>query len=189
MASWAWITGARGAGKTSLGLTVAARLQQAGVRVGGFVQLGVHDEAGVRVGYDLVRLGSGQVSPLARRGTVAHAGQEVFHSHVFEVAAFGCALDWLRDDARDARVLVLDEVSKLEVAGRGHTEARRLALAQPAETLAVLCVRAEVLPAVLERFLPAPRAEAVATLETGARSELVQAFTEALQRFLRGAGR
>jgi nucleoside-triphosphatase THEP1 len=186
MARWALIVGDKGQGKTSLALQVVAGLRSAGVPVAGFVQRGVHEDDGRRVGYDLVRLADHQVLPLARSGKVPREGEEAFCSHVFDLEAFAAALRWLHEDGAAARVLVLDEISKLESAGRGHAAAVRAALALPGPCVVVLCVRAEALFGVVENLLGDAAGEPVATLEVGAGPEAVPGFLAAVRAALAG---
>jgi nucleoside-triphosphatase THEP1 len=187
MAAWALITGDKGDGKTSLALRVAARLRQAGLRVGGFVQRAVHEPDGTRTGYDLAHIERDESTPIARRGKIPGAGQEGFCAHVFETSAFARAVAWLREDAGRADVLFIDEVSKLEVADKGHAEAVRLALALPSPKIVVLCVRAEHLFAAVERFIGDTGAEAVASIHAPASPEAEQDFETRICRAVRGS--
>ncbi len=186
MAHWALITGERGEGKTSLALRLIARLRAAGLRVEGFVQRALDDADGARAGYDLVRLANEESAPLARRGTDPHGTRPTVCHYVFEPGVFARGCTWLREDAARAEVLLLDEVGRLEAGGRGHAEAIRLALGLPPPKVVVLSVRAEMLFAVVQRFLGDDPVEPVAALEApaapGAEEEFVAQVVRAVGR-------
>ena len=187
MASWALISGKRGEGKTSLALRLVARLREAGLRVDGFVQRALEDAEGTRTGYDLVRLGTGETVPLARRGAPPADDRPVACHYIFDPAAFGRARAWLRDGAAPAPVLLLDEIGRLEAAGGGHADAVHLALAQPDPTVVILSVRAELLFPAVYRFLGEQPVEPVAALEAPATPAAEEEFVRRVVRAV-GAG-
>jgi nucleoside-triphosphatase THEP1 len=147
------VYGPRGAGKTTATLRLADKLGAQGLRVGGFFQRTTVDEL-ERRGYDLVRLPDRtEAVPLARPATLlSDATQETVCAFAFAREAFAKGVEWLRADAATADALVIDEVSKLEVAGDGHFEAVRWAVALAAPMLVVLTVRADQLFYVVEKF-------------------------------------
>ena len=152
MGRWALITGGPGGSKTSLVSAAIGALRARAVSLGGFAQEPV-DEGEVRVGYEVRRLGArAERARVARKPGAARApAEEEFCSLVFDGDAFARAARWIEEDlSGSAQVVVIDEVSKLEVAGRGHARAIERALAS--DRLAVLCVRADQLFAVVERF-------------------------------------
>jgi len=176
MAIWALILGGKGTGRSTTAHRVAARLEERGVSVAGFVQEGI-EEDGDRVGHRLRRLARDASLVVAKRGASARGpNEESFCGFVFDNDAFAAARRWVEEDAPHARALVLDEVSKLEVAGKGHHDAVAAALAGGG--LTVLGVRADQLFYVMERF---GLDEPVASLEPGDADD-EDAFIEALVR-------
>jgi nucleoside-triphosphatase THEP1 len=145
------VYGPRGAGKTTTTLRLAERFASQGLRVGGFFQRATTDTLGRR-GYELVRyIDRAQMISLAQPG-VRPDEEAGSCSFVFARDALAAGFAWLREDAAWADVLVIDEVSKFEVAGEGHEHALRWALALPADRLLLLSVRADQLVAVVEQF-------------------------------------
>lgn len=178
---WALIVGPKGSGKTSLAARVADALTARGVSVGGVLQEALHQD-GENVGFQARRVGSsGDELPLARRG-VAPVGTPPERAHelcsyVFDAEAFVRARSWVEHAANTADVVIVDEVSKLEVARGGHHDGIRSVLGSPA--IVLLVVRADQLFAVVERF---ELDDAIATLETadeGAVSGFVDAVVSA----------
>jgi len=147
------VYGPRGAGKTTATLRLAEKFGAQGLRVGGFFQRTTTDDLDRR-GYDLVRVADKTAAvPLARPGVPKdQATESSVCSFVFAREAFVKGLEWLRADAAWADVLVIDEVSKLEVSGEGHFAALRWAAALEARMIVLLSVRAEQLFYVVEKF-------------------------------------
>ncbi len=146
------VYGTRGAGKTTATLTVADGLAHRGIAVGGYFQQSTTDDL-ERRGYDLVRVGDRtQTVPLARPGGTEQAGTSAVCTFSFSQESFAAGLGWLQQDAPACRVLVLDEISKLEVRGEGHAQALRWALGLGEETLLLLSVRGDQLFYVMEAF-------------------------------------
>jgi nucleoside-triphosphatase THEP1 len=161
---------------------IAAGLAARGVPVAGFVREPIVEE-GERVGHRLQRLGHEDRAPVTRRGGTAHGPhEEVFCGFVFDHQACAAAKGWLGRDVMDAEVVVIDEVSKLEVAGRGHHDA--IVEAIHSDRLVVLSVRADQLFFAMERF---SLEEPVASLDLAEGEELdpAPAFVDALLRELR----
>jgi nucleoside-triphosphatase THEP1 len=177
MKRWALIAGAKGNGKSTTAARAAAMLAERGVRVAGFVQEAI-EEDGERRGYRVRRVGRSDAIVIAKKGSEARSGtEEAFCSFVFDRDAFASAGRWLAEDAKGAEVVFIDEVSKLEVAAKGHHDAITASLATDAIT--VLAVRADQLFYVTERFgLEDP----VAAIEVG---EDVSAFVEAIMKAAR----
>ncbi len=167
---WALLLGTKSQDGSAAALAVAAALRARGVAVAGFVQEPVLED-GERAGHRLRRLATDEIVAVGRRGTEARApSEESFCSFVFDGDAFAAARRWLELDAAGARVLVLHEASKLEIAHKGHHDAIRAAL--DGGRLVVLAVRADQLFGVMERF---GLDEPVASLES-ADPEAVEAF-------------
>lgn len=172
MNRWALISGTKGTGKSRTTTRLAAALGARGIAVAGFAQEAIEVD-GERQGYRLRRLGNDDERVVARRSSTPRGPhEEAFCSFVFDNAAFDGARAWLEADAPAADVLLLDEVSKLEIAGKGHHDAVVAALGSG--KLVVLSVQAAQLFGVLERFA---LGEPVASLETG---EDEDAFVEAV---------
>jgi nucleoside-triphosphatase THEP1 len=161
MAKWAALVGAKGSGKSVDALDVARRLQTRGARVGGFVQRS-HTDALDRKSYELVRLACHEAVSLARPGAAEGPGLETHCSWIFESGAFDKARGWLLEDAPACDVLFVDEVSKVEVGGRGNHDALRAALALDDSKLVVVCIRADQLFYVVDKI---GLGDAAATLE------------------------
>ena len=153
MAGVVVVYGPPGAGKTTATLRLADLLAARGLRVGGFFQRTTVDALEHR-GYDLVRFADhSQVIALARPGVRRdETADATVCSYVFSDDALATGWEWLREDAARAHALVIDEVSKLEVAGQGHCAAVRWALSLPADLLVLLSVRADQLAYAVERF-------------------------------------
>jgi nucleoside-triphosphatase THEP1 len=73
-------------------------------------------------------------------------------SFAFSQAGFQTSHDWLKQDAEWAQVLVIDEISKLEVRGEGHAQALRWALGLDDGRILLLSVRGQQLFYVMEAF-------------------------------------
>ena len=121
-----------------------------------------------------------EASSLARRATDARPGEETFCSFAFDLTAFARARSWIEGDVEGCDVIVIDEVSRLEAAGRGHADAIVDALASG--RLVVLSVRADQAFDVLSRFA---LEEPAAALEL-ARSPSLDVFVPALVAAVRG---
>ncbi|MCC6215711.1 MAG: DUF2478 domain-containing protein [Polyangiaceae bacterium] len=163
---WALISGGRSTGKSGTASRVAAALAARGVRVGGVIQDAV-EEGGERVGYVATRVDAPATRlTLARRGAPPEGTRSgAVHtvcSFAFDGDAFAAVRGWLRDGAGRHEVVIVDEVSKLEVSGEGHHAAIEDALG--GDALVVLVVRADHLFAVVERYR---LEDAVATLDAG----------------------
>jgi nucleoside-triphosphatase THEP1 len=151
MARWALISGEKGHNKAELTLEMVARLKAGGAKVGGFVQLR-HIDAQEQKGYELLRLTTGERITLAVGGVAAKgASQEAFCTYAFRNDAFEQARRWLQADAVGCDVLVLDDISKLEVQGKGHAASLTWALAQEGK-MVLICARASQLFYVVENF-------------------------------------
>lgn len=151
MARWALLVGPKGSGKSHAALQVVAQLREAGLRVEGFVQTGWSDEL-ERKGHDLMRLRDGARCRLSRPGSSEAQGEEAFCSFVFQQGAFEVARGWAEQDGAGADVVVFDEVSKLEAAGKGHHDAIAWAMGRPDVGVVLTCVRADQLFYVMEKF-------------------------------------
>jgi nucleoside-triphosphatase THEP1 len=154
-APWALVLGRKGSARAAAGVVEALRAR--GLRVAGAVQEQVA-EGGVPTGYLARRVTNGERVSLARKsGPAAAPGEQEHCSFLFDGTGFATARAWLAADTAGADVVLVDEVSKLEVSGSGHAAAITDALAGRA--VVVLAVRADQLFAVMEHFgLPPPHA-------------------------------
>ncbi len=131
---------------------VVDRLRERGLRVGGFLQVpcGPADRI---LGYDLVRLGKPDRVPLA--DCLSGPAPTTGHPHCrlgFRPSSLVLAFRWLKDDACDADVLVVDGVGKLEGMGLGHFPALQWVRDLSRPMVVVLSARQDVLPAVRRKL-------------------------------------
>ncbi len=139
------ITGEIGAGKTRTAELIAAELVKRRIPVGGVLSPRIMrgDET---VGYTVRDLSTGEERPFAGREP---PGVPVGRFFVSE-GGLEFARGAITRAARNARVVIIDEVGRLELAGTGLADAVRIALAGHA--LPVLLVRTDFLAAVREAF-------------------------------------
>jgi len=176
VARWALIAGPKGSEKSDCALGLCEALLRAAVSVGGFIQTKHVDEE-QRKHYELVRLPTFQRAHLAQDAVHPATGSDVmFCALRFDADAFRLAQDWIDEDLRRAEVVFVGEVSKVEVGSGGHFHAIASALAAPRSTLAVLCVRADQLFYVVEKF--GLEDDASAILELPADADTRRAFYE-----------
>ncbi len=179
MSKWALVSGTKGTGKSRAVNHAAEALAARGVAIAGFVQDAIEVD-GERVGYQLRRLGRPDTRVLARKNATPRGPEEeAYCSYVFDLGAFGEARAWLAADAPAARVVFVDEVSRLEIEGRGHHAAILDALA--GDALVVLSVQAAQVFGVLERFGLDEPAAALETAEGGDLSAFVDALAAAAE--------
>ncbi|MGI5865425.1 MAG: nucleoside-triphosphatase [Myxococcales bacterium] len=183
MARWAVITGEKGHRKAELGLEVAELLRSRGVRVAGIVQLGFKDPASEQKRYELQRVSNGERIALAVEGVVPkEPTEELFCTLAFRNDAFDLACRWVQEDAAEADVVVIGEVSKLEIGGKGHAASLQFALGLDDSKVVLITARASQLFYVMENF--GLQDDPVAALEmpgTNAdRDALVEALVQAV---------
>lgn len=142
------VVGPQGSGKTSALRTLAAGLEAAGLRIGGVTQPVIH-EGGRRVGYRLRDMARGEERPFAERRRARRPDELGFQ---FEPDGFAWAAERVRAARLAADVLVVDELSLVEVSGKGHLPALEEELPDERARLWLLGVRAEC-RAELERLL------------------------------------
>lgn len=185
MTSWALISGEKGQGKAEFVLEVARRLGERGLKVAGFVQQGLEDAQTEQKRYELHRLATGERAVLAVEGIAAKGPtQELFCTYAFKNEIFEVARGWVEADAPGADVVIVSEVSKLEIAGKGHAAALRHALGLEGPRVVVVSARASQLFYVVENFgLGADPVAAVELPADGAQREgLVSEIAAALGR-------
>lgn len=175
-ARWALVSGARGGPKIAMVQAVLDELRARGRRVAGFRQV-----RGMAEGQELERLaatGAPQRRVVSRVPGTPREGEELFCSRIFTVSAFDEARAWLEADGPGGDVWVLDEVSKLEAARKGHHRAVTWALEHAGARPVIIGVRQEQLFDVMTALglEHAP----VASLEGAASPADVRAFVDAL---------
>ena len=160
-------------------LEVVDHLGSHGLRVAGFVQLKHVDPEGHKR-YDLVRLGTDERVVLAVEAQAsAPQPEESSCAMAFREEAFAAGRRWIALDAPQADLLVIDEISKLEVTGRGHAPALEAALAQ-GELPVLLCARSSQLVHIVERFALAEE-DCLSSLELPAAPPALQEFGDTLR--------
>lgn len=126
------VTGKPGVGKTTLVERVAEELRGS-LRLAGFTTTEMRDPAGRRVGFKIVTL-DGRQAELARVGVRSRV----------RVGRYGVNLEQLERLAlpelarRDARLLIIDEIGKMECASGRFRRAVEDALDSPVDVLATL---------------------------------------------------
>ncbi len=142
---WVALVGPRGAGRGGIARRLEAALEDAELRVGGFRQESVGTPGRRHSGgYDLVRVGSEERVPLARKSAEPELCDWAFAAESFERAR-----GWLQEPC-DVHFAT---AGRLEAAGRGHWPAIARAAQRPG--LLVLSLRPGVLAAIALR-LPDP---------------------------------
>ncbi len=139
------VTGPPGTGKTPAVHEVARRLAAAGRPVAGFVQRARY-EAGVKTGFDVVSVTTGEsarLATLARDGRGEAGTRFDFHSEGLELARAS-----LRHIPAGT-VVVADELGPIELRGGGHMGAVARALASPDVAAILLGVRRHLIPSLL----------------------------------------
>lgn len=131
-ASVVLLVGPKFSGKSLFLEEIARTMIGEGISVAGFVQRGVFDEGGTKIGYDMVTLPEMDRLPLARR-SASGRGWTFFEE------AFAAASETTRPEAR---VCIMDEIGPVELSGGGHRETLEAALARG--RLLVIVVREEL---------------------------------------------
>jgi nucleoside-triphosphatase len=139
------VTGARGAGKTTLAAAVVERLRAAGARVGGVLAPGTVRD-GRRWAFEVVDLATGERRPLSAREP--HPGW--IEEKCFWVDPDGCRLGNAALARGGADVVVVDEVGPWELAGSGW--AAHLASLVAGDAPLLLVVRGACLYDVVTRW-------------------------------------
>jgi nucleoside-triphosphatase THEP1 len=143
-----FITGGHGSGKSSLVAELAALMRAAGKKPAGILAEGLWQN-GVRSGFDLVDLATGERTPLCRRGAQSAVKAGEFGFFKEGLAAGLAALSAERTAGADA--VFIDEVGFLELEGDGWAPALERLLRQARVPL-VISVRDYLLPRVLGKW-------------------------------------
>lgn len=160
---WIAVVGSRGEGREDVLRRLARTLQAAGVDVGGFVQVRRFDDDSRLLGFDAMRVPSGEQVVLARHSESLEAD---ICDWAFSEDGFATAGAWVL--AAPAEVCFV-EAGRLEAAERGHWNT--IVRAIETRPLTVLGVRRSVLTSVALR-LPDP----VDSIELPAEPEEVDRF-------------
>jgi len=155
------VVGARGVGKTTHILALLAPLREQGLLIGGVVQP-VRYEGDRRTGYDLVDVATGDRRAFARHRPPRFDGDLCFR---FDPTGWAWAAERIRAPRREADVVVVDEMGRLEARGEGHVPSLLEPLPHERARRWILAVREDLEAQILapwggadERiFLPAPR--------------------------------
>lgn len=115
------VLGDPGQGKTRVIQDIVRGCREAGLTVAGVVQPAV-TEHGVRVGYDLLDVATGERRPFARMAASAAPGSP---RYAFDSSGWDWAADRIRRGRQEAEVVVVDELGRLEASGGGHLRALR----------------------------------------------------------------
>jgi nucleoside-triphosphatase THEP1 len=143
------VSGPKHSGKTTLVETGIASLAGRGLRIAGILAKGLWKD-GLRAGFDLVNLSNGRCTPLARRRDHPHPEHRMMFD--FFDAGFRAGVEAMSLDAcRQADIVVVDELGRLEAGGRGWTPCVNALLALEGPLL-VLVVRLDRLPQIRDRF-------------------------------------
>ncbi len=139
------ISGEVGAGKTLVAKQLAAALKRLNITVGGLLCPRIVQD-GATVGYTVCVVISGEERPFAGLSTPGIVvGRFFIDRKVLELACRA-----IEDAARNAQVVFVDEVGRLELQGAGVALAVRTLLNSPA--LPVFLVRDSFVPAVVKTF-------------------------------------
>lgn len=175
MARWAALIYDKQADREAIVAEVVAALRRRAA-VAGFVQRRRQEGDGAVI--DLVRLARPEAVVLGRPRVQVPTPDGC--SFAFDAGAFALGHLWLAQDAPAATVLVLDEISRLELLGKGHHAALAWALAQaaPKSPAVLFTARADRLSDVVTCY--APPGEPAAWLEHGAPGASAEGFAAAL---------
>jgi len=139
------ISGEVGAGKTVVAKQLAAALKRLNITVGGILSPRIVQD-GATVGYTVCDLISGEERPFAGLSTPGIVVGRFF----IDRKALDLACRAIEGAARNAQVVFVDEVGRLELQGAGLASAVHTLLNSSA--LAVFLVRESFVPAVLKTF-------------------------------------
>ncbi len=147
------VVGDQGAGKTTAMLDLCEALAAAGHVVAGVLQPARH-RGRRRVGYDLLDPRDGDRFDLATRKATLGPGELCY---AFDEAGWGWGAERIARARRDADVLVVDEMGKLEARGQGHLPALQRTVDGEGCGVWVLSIRASALDAVTAALGPFER--------------------------------
>lgn len=139
------ISGEVGAGKTLVAKQLAAALKRLNIAVGGILSPRIVQD-GATVGYTVCDLMSGEEQPFAGLSTPGIVVGRFF----IDRKALDLACRAIEDGARNAQVVFVDEVGRLELQGAGLALAVHTLLNSSA--LPVLLVRDSFVPTVVKTF-------------------------------------
>lgn len=143
-----FITGGHGSGKSSLVSAAARLMREKGLKPAGILAEGLW-ENGVRSGFDLVDLSTGEQTPLCRRGAESPVKAGEFGFFPEGLAAGEAALSPER--TRGADVIFVDEAGFLELEGKGWAPAMERLLVRSRAVL-VISVRDYLLRQVRDKW-------------------------------------
>lgn len=143
------VSGLKQSGKSTVIEGFLKSIEKRGIRVAGILAKGLWKE-GLREGFDLVDLSDGSIVPLARRIPKEDPNRTVN----FDFLSEGIQAGWQAlspERCKDADVVILDEMGKLEAMGKGWARAVEplLALGRP---LYIWAVRKDVQGEIEKRW-------------------------------------
>jgi len=144
------VSGDKHCGQTTLVETLISSLTGRKLRIAGILAKGLWND-NLRAGFDVVNLADGCSTPLARRRICPHPR----HRMMFDFLATGmqAGLEALAPaSCRQADVIVVDELGRLEAGGDGWAPCIEPLLALDTPRLFILIVRADCLPQICARF-------------------------------------
>jgi len=171
--SWSAIVGGRKTDKPKAALAVARRLEERGLRVGGFIQREVLDEKGEVAGWDVERVDGSARKLLARTSDTPE-----LCDYTFDAAGFAQAAAWASEPCD---VVVVGSVGKLEAEKQGHFSVLERLATAPQGPHVLACVRDSCLTSV---GLALP--DATSWVELPCDDAALDAFADALGASLRG---
>jgi nucleoside-triphosphatase THEP1 len=139
------VTGSPDAGKTAAIVRLAELLQDSGVPVAGFAQLGVFENGG-KVGFRLRDLKSGAEAGLAR--LAGRKAGEFGTRFAFSAEGFALGRTAL-ERAVPGGVVIVDELGPVELRGGGHMPAVVKTMSVPGLAAAAVVVRRSLVPSLL----------------------------------------
>ena len=143
------VSGPRHYGKTTLVESFLASIAGQGLSIAGILAKGLW-ENDLRAGFDLVNLADGHSTPLARRRNEPHPQHGMLFD--FLTTGFQAGLEALSLEAcRQADIVVVDEVGRLEARGEGWAPCVK-ALLTLDKPLIILIVRLDRIQQISDRF-------------------------------------
>ena len=115
------VTGDREEGKTAFVNKMIGEMKQEGRKITGFLAIGIHDAKGIRRGFTIRNIETGEESEFCV--TDGPAGWEKVGKFKINPAGLAKGYEWMSSEKiRESDVLVIDELGPLEMAGRGWSD-------------------------------------------------------------------
>ncbi|CCZ22442.1 nucleoside-triphosphatase THEP1 [Acetobacter sp. CAG:977] len=148
------VCGEKRSGKTTKALNLVQQIKEAGLKIGGILQPSFGDPVNPN-GYDVMDAETGERKILAIKSNRAQNGCKFD----FNQSAWEWANERILDARKNADILVVDEIGKMEACGKGHLPALTAPLKNESALAWILCMRKEVADTVrpqlnFSRFSP-----------------------------------